>query len=229
MADLTPRCPLPRTHGRLGQAHRLWHESLAAYPNPDPFRSRVNSLIQETRNITWILQYEKRAIPKFAEWYGEWQVGAGKDPVMRWLIEARNTVVKRGDLETKSTAIVKVLASYTDANPVKILEVPPHVGPHAVAARVRVSGMPNELRDAAVILVERRWVESTLPDWELLDALGYCFKNISDLIAQRTKGSAHPCSRTTLKHGPQPGTPSDPSGRASRSACQQLLRCVPAH
>jgi hypothetical protein len=184
MADLTPKCPLPRTHARLGQAHRLWHESLIAYPNPDTFRSRLNSLIQETRNVTWILQYEKRVIPSFDEWYGEWQAQAGKDAVLRWLVDARNRVVKRGDLETKSTAIVKVLASYIDANPVKVFEVPPHLGPQGVAARVKVSGMPDELRDAAVILVERRWVESTLSDWELLDALGYCYKNISLLIAQ---------------------------------------------
>jgi hypothetical protein len=141
-------------------------------------------LIQETRNVTWILQYEKRAIPNFDEWYREWQVRAGNDPLMRWLIDARNRVVKRGDLETKSTATVNVLAAYTGANVVKVFEVPPHLGPQAVAARVRVSGLPDELREAAVIVVERRWVESTLPDWEFLDALGHCYKNISLLIAQ---------------------------------------------
>jgi hypothetical protein len=52
-------CPLPNTHQRLGQAHILWHQASENYQDVDVFLTNVNSLVQELRNISFILQTEK--------------------------------------------------------------------------------------------------------------------------------------------------------------------------
>jgi hypothetical protein len=51
-----------------------------------------------------VLQKEHVAVPDFEPCYAGWQERMKADPVMRWLVDARNQIVKRGDLETRSTA-----------------------------------------------------------------------------------------------------------------------------
>jgi hypothetical protein len=41
---------------------------------------------------------------EFEEWYGAWQEKMRADERMRWLVEARNTVEKQGDLDLHSIA-----------------------------------------------------------------------------------------------------------------------------
>lgn len=99
------RCPLPKTHRRLVEAHVLWHQSLDRYQQPALFQANLNATIQALRNTTFVLQSEKHLFSKFEDWYGPWQERMKADPVLRWLIAARNTVVKEGELETASTGV----------------------------------------------------------------------------------------------------------------------------
>jgi len=66
-------CPISNTHQRLRQAHILWHQAAENYQNVDVFLTNVNSLIQELRNISFILQTEKDKIPGFDAWYEPWR------------------------------------------------------------------------------------------------------------------------------------------------------------
>lgn len=172
-------CPIPNSHRRLLEAHTLWHAAEQAYANEDLFRIHLNSVIQALRNTTWVLQNEKRAIPEFPAWYGSWQERVQADGAMRWLVEARNEVVKQGDLVTKSTARVGIIASWLDNRVLGETEVRAVLGPRdvaaAIAADMKNAGQSAELerakREDAAIVVERRWVVDTMPDRELLELL----------------------------------------------------------
>ncbi|MDO9462939.1 MAG: hypothetical protein Q7J61_03945 [Deltaproteobacteria bacterium] len=102
------KCPIPNTHNRLAQAHRLWHQTAAAYDDADGFQTNLNSLIEALRNVTFVLQNEKANIPHFDEWYQSWREKLKADPVMSWLHNARTTVVHKSDLEVMSKATAKI-------------------------------------------------------------------------------------------------------------------------
>ena len=107
------RCPLPNTHSRLRQAHQLWHQTLAAYDQPEIFRANLNSTIEALRNVTFMLQNEKAVIPDFDVWYAPQQEQLKRDSVVKWLAEARTVVVHRSDLETQRylfTAIGRLMS-----------------------------------------------------------------------------------------------------------------------
>src|SRR5688572_14865243 len=125
------------------------------------------------------MQNEQRAIPEFATWYPTWQERMKAHEPMRWLVEARNEVVKHGDLVTKSTARVGLIASWLDFRVLGETEVPAVLDARDVAAHFsaerKKAGQTAELeqakREDAAIVVERRWVVDTMPERELLDLL----------------------------------------------------------
>jgi hypothetical protein len=87
------------------------------------FRANLNALIQALRNVTFILQSEKHSFDDFDDWYKPWQERLKADPVCRWVVGARNMIVKQGELETHSTAVVR-LVTWRDAVLLE-LRVPP--------------------------------------------------------------------------------------------------------
>src|SRR5260221_13671291 len=98
-------CPLAAVDQRLADTHRLWHQAEAAYFDPDGFRLAVQSAIQTLRSVTFILQNHKAIIPDFTHWYGDyvdekrgkrgkWQERLHADPLLRWIVEARNRIEK---------------------------------------------------------------------------------------------------------------------------------------
>ena len=107
-------CPIPAAHNRLEEAHRLWHKAAQEYEDPISFRTNLNACIQALRNVTFVLQKQKSNIPNFESWYSEWQRRMKADAILNWIVQARNKIVKEGDLETKSIARGSVLANYYD-------------------------------------------------------------------------------------------------------------------
>jgi len=180
------RCPLPNTHRRLAEAHLLWHQTLDQYQQPDLFQANLNATIQALRNITFILQSEKHIFSNFEEWYGRWQERMKADPILRWLIGARNTVVKEGELETASTAIVKLI-TWKD---VVLAEssIPPSASPSLILRNLPLFELvnnvhlpPGDLKNAAIV-IERRWCVSDLGGVEILDALAQAYGALSDVV-----------------------------------------------
>lgn len=177
-------CTLPNTHSRLSQAHRLWHQMLYTYNDPAGFRANLNSTIEALRNVTFMLQKEKHAIPEFDRWYTEWREKMKADPVMQWLCEARTIVVHNSDLETQSTAHATVHNNLSLAY--ISLELPPLL-PFAAACKFIASTLPEPLADNKndlVLSIERRWVAKQLPDWELLDALAHAHEVLSNIVKE---------------------------------------------
>src|SRR5687767_543247 len=91
-------CPLASVHARLQEGWLMLRHARDAYSDPTLFRSYLNACIQALRNSTWVLQKQKAQMREFDTWYGRWQETMKDEPVLRWLVEARNRVVKEGDL-----------------------------------------------------------------------------------------------------------------------------------
>lgn len=180
------RCPLPKTHRRLVEAHLLWHQTLAQYQQPGLFQANLNATIQALRNITFVLQSEKHSFNQFEEWYGPWKERMKADPVLMWLKDARNSVVKEGDLETTSTAMVRLVTWRDDV----LMEssIPPEVPSSLIIRNLPLLEIisktplpPNELKGAA-IAIERRWTAPGLNGREILDALAQAYGLLSDVV-----------------------------------------------
>ena len=124
-SDVKPeeRCPINSTHGRLHQAHRLWHQVQAEYGNPEGFCTNLNAAIQALRTVTFVLQKEKQDVPNFDGWYDQWRARLRQDPVMQWLVTARNRIEKEGDLDTCSSARVSLLAGWNEPLPLVEFEI----------------------------------------------------------------------------------------------------------
>lgn len=136
LSKTTGDCPLLGVHARLDDLHTLWHEAVSHYQAPERFRTFLNAAIQAARNVTFVLQKQKESIPGFDTWYEPWRDRLKEDPVMRWIVEARNRVVKAGDLQVTSQAKVSIVAGYDDLPSIE-MEVDPLLPLDAVADLVR--------------------------------------------------------------------------------------------
>ncbi len=143
--------------------------------------------------MTFILQSNKAVIPNFDQWYGDyvdekhgrrgkWQECLHADPLMRWIVEARNRIEKKGDLESHSFIRAEILASYLDEGP--RIEVPAELFQDPVALLRSIPGgaVGEHIRRNGVLRLQRRWVENSLPHYELLDALAIAFGKLAELV-----------------------------------------------
>lgn len=105
-------CPIETAENRLREAHRRWHDCADSYHSPEDFRDGLNSAIQALRNVTFALQSAKSKIEGFDLWYAEEQELMKADPVLRWIVDSRNIIVKQDDLKTLSQLKVTVVPSY---------------------------------------------------------------------------------------------------------------------
>src|SRR5690349_1236783 len=149
-----PECPVPKSHRRLQEAHRAWHQAAHLYSDPDGFRVNLNAAIQALRNVTFILQSEKHNIPSFDTWYPSWQQRMKEDNVLRWSVDARNRVVKQGDLETESVARVHVTFTWEGAQHVTDFSMPPSMATTDIIGLLRIQVAP-EIRKTGILTLER--------------------------------------------------------------------------
>jgi len=190
-----PNCPTPTAHKRLSEGHRWWHGCLENYDDVTAFKANLNACLQALRNVTFVLQKERRLIKDFDSWYPLWQSKMGADEIMKWLVKSRNRVVKEGDLELESTAISRVVFDYEgvadalkdslpDAESDITLgrQMPPLTRPIDYASKIRSMPIAKHVMEGATLFVERRWVDSALPKRELLDALAHAFGVLSLLL-----------------------------------------------
>ncbi len=172
-------CPVPSTHRRLMDCHVHWHAAAGSYMDPEAFRVSLNALVQDLRNVTWLLQKQKRELPGFEEWYPAWQSSAAADEVMRWIVSARNRVVKVADLETHSLALIRLARGSVDEVSDE-LNLPPRLTTDQIMSYF-LSRMPSTVT-SGVMTVERRWVDKELPGAELLDATAHAYDRLVEVV-----------------------------------------------
>lgn len=168
---------------RLFDAKAHWHKAIEGYFEPNDFRMAVNSCIQELRNVTFVLQANKRAIPGFDSWYGPWQNRMRANPSLRWLVDARNYIVKQDDLELLSKLRIEVIGSYL-ADEVAIFEEDynPNLTNAEIYSKTVSLGLPVEVFKNSYVKLQRRWIDKNYPDYELSELLSECWSAVSALL-----------------------------------------------
>src|SRR5579859_3436005 len=106
---LDPNCPVPRAHRRLEDAHRMWHQAVSSYADPNAFREGLNDTLQALRGGTWALQQETRSGHEFKDWHTIWHDRIRNDDVLHWLVQTHRHSVTDDDLQPCSTANVKLI------------------------------------------------------------------------------------------------------------------------
>jgi hypothetical protein len=181
-------CPISNTHQRLRQAHILWHQAAENYQNVDVFLTNVNSLIQELRNISFILQTEKDKIPGFDAWYEPWRERLKNDEYALWVKETRTLVVHQSALAAASHFNVKFLTYYelpvasllTDGDSdLSISAVLKRKDFQSTVARIRYL-----MRDQgdAIIALERCWTTPELRGADILGVLGAVYGLLARMV-----------------------------------------------
>jgi hypothetical protein len=174
-------CPIAPADRRLRDAFHLWKRLERTYFDPHEFRLNLNSFLQEARNVTFILQKNKKQIPGFEQWYARWQERLKNDATLRWVVDSRNRITKQGDLETESQSFVSFTTDWTDELTQKFRADP--LVPSTVLVRSVLKKIPKEhISEESLLCVERRWVDTNLPGQELLDATSHVLVVLSALI-----------------------------------------------
>lgn len=177
------KCPVPDTHNRLNQAFSLFQNILEDYQNPLRFTSVLNNLIQNLRNVTFILQKELAHVNNFSDWYLIKQKEMREDDTLKWLHNARTHVVHIGDLKKKSVAKVRLKNHYDQD--LFTMELDPNLSTEAIAkdfCNIVPLKIQKNLLEQTVIEVERIWMVDEYPKAEIIDILIYCLSTLVDLV-----------------------------------------------
>lgn len=175
------QCPLAAVDRRLDDLHRFWHQAERAYFDPDEFRLAIQAAIQTARQVSFVLQKNKELIPDFDKWYSDWQAKLAAIPLMKWMVEARNRIEKQGDLEAHSFISAEIVASHLDEGPK--IQVPAKLSdaPLALVKSIPNSMLGEHIKKNGILRIRRRWIENTLPDRELLDAVATAYGQLAQL------------------------------------------------
>lgn len=176
------QCPLAAVDRRLSDVHRFWHQAERGYFDPDEFRLAIQAAIQTARQVSFVLQKNQALIPDFKTWYAGQQAKLAAVPLMRWMVEARNRIEKQGDLEAHSFVSAEIVASHFDEGP--RIQVPAKLSdaPMALVKSIPNSMLGDHIRKDGILRIRRRWIENTLPNMELLDAVATAYGHLAQLV-----------------------------------------------
>lgn len=168
---------------RLEDLAHLLQGASRTYFDPDLFRRNTNQFLQTARTVTFIIQKNKGDIPDFKNWYQLHVLDAWQgDVVMDWAKDARNIIEKEGDLEFNSALEVALIYSYDEdedvvlpCSRIELLEA----GVKKLT-RLAEKHLSSGLQDVAGLKITRSWITSSLPEYELLQALGYVYARLFD-------------------------------------------------
>lgn len=176
-------CPIATTHRRINHTLSIFEDINNSYQNPEKFTSDLNNIIQALRNITFILQSEKSKIENFDKWYEPLQEAMRKDDAMRWLVDSRNYVVKKGDLEKDSYLSIRIFNHFSKEFFTEKYD--PFLTTEEALLLFRKTiklKFSDALKDEIAIEAERKWVVSSYPKAEIVDVLIYCFSVLVDIV-----------------------------------------------
>jgi hypothetical protein len=180
MAQTGRDCPIPSTHDKLNEAQHFFDQILRNYHRPWEFQFSLNAFVQAVRNITWMLQSEEHKPAGFDEWYEQQQAAMKASALLRRFVEARNIIVKRSSLTSKSSARVGLFRGRAMKLAI-IRDLPPFVDTYKVLANAAADGMQLVDKEHTAIGeqigVERTWIVDELGDGEAathcLEALNF--------------------------------------------------------
>ena len=177
-ADAPQPCPIPNAHRRLIDCHEQWHAAERNYMEPEPFRMSLNNLLQNLRNVTWLLQKQKADLPSFETWYQQWRESVKDDPIMKWVVASRNRIVKEADLDLLSRANIRLSLDWLNEF-AATWSMPPRYTTRQILIRLLST---QQIPSIGILTIQRQWFDTKLPDYELLDALTYGYERTASVI-----------------------------------------------
>jgi hypothetical protein len=172
---------------RLSDLSQALANCASSYFDPETFRRNVNHFLTTARTVTFLIKKDKAQIPDFDSWYAAHvEKPWGTDGVMRWAKDARNVIEKEGDLELNSKLTIALFFGYLEETDIKIELGDQKLIYAGVTKLVRFArkSFPTRVERDAVVKIERRWITSSLPSWELLRALMYVYRRIRECCAE---------------------------------------------
>jgi hypothetical protein len=167
---------------RLFQMRQLWEDAAKSYFDPPRFQLDLQNCITVSRTVTFILQANKEHIDGFDDWYATHRLRWNNDPIMRWARDARNAIEKQGDLTTHSQVRATIIASYLDGPETEWLPQALFMSPEQVFRTVPAKFRVPHIVENGTLLIERRWVDSELPEIEVLEALSHVYGEFADVL-----------------------------------------------
>ena len=194
-------CPISNAEIRLADAAAHWKRAHDAYFDPAGFRLNIQASIQAFRSVTFLLQNAKGSIPGFESWYAQKQSIMRQDKRMKWLVEARNKIEKHGDLDTHSLFEVEYSDSWL--SPAKrIFNIPPSSRPEDTVTVIAAMYPESKCTEGAILKLTRKWVDSELPNEEILTVLIYIYSRLVNLLLEAhgltTQPDIEPCEFYSL-------------------------------
>jgi hypothetical protein len=172
---------------RLLQMRQLWGDAAASYFDPSRFQLNVQNCITISRTVTFILQANKEHMNGFDAWYEGHRTRWNGDPVMRWARDARNSIEKRGDLDTYSQVRATIIVGYLGGPETQWLPQALFYSPLQVFQTVPKRFFIPHIIENGTLLIERRWVDNEFPDMEILEALAYVYGQLADTVVDYLK------------------------------------------
>lgn len=174
-------CPIESAHTRLMDLHEHIHRAIENYFEPDEFRRCLNSAIQDSRNVTFLLQKQKAEFEDFDHFYEKWKNEVKGNKILKWAVDARNQVTKQSDL-TKSSKMIATVFDPKRMLGKKTFEVRPESTTEKCIAIFLSINQNNVTSRELALRIERVWISDELPDIEVTDALIEVYRNLNRII-----------------------------------------------
>jgi hypothetical protein len=167
---------------RLVRMLESWLDAAEAYFEPSSFVTALQNCITTSRTVTFIIQSNKDVIPDFDIWYPKQQEKMRASPIMEWAKNSRNIIEKQRDLAPSSEIRLSIIASYLGE---AVSEWVPNSLFLSVSTLLKLiprQHLTPHIVTNGTLLVERRWVESGLPNMEVLEALAEVYTILSEIV-----------------------------------------------
>jgi hypothetical protein len=163
--------------------HEDVHRAIEDYLEPNEFRRWLNSALQNSRGVSFLVQKRKATWPDYDDWYLPWQGEARANAVLRWGVDSRNRVVKEEDLNTLSQARITLFGErLQEADDAFV--VPPQMSVQAIIDTFVQVAKERPARRRGTIRVQRRWIDDKLPDYEIVAALRELYRGVAGLMTR---------------------------------------------
>ncbi|MFF8408304.1 hypothetical protein [Streptomyces omiyaensis] len=125
-----------------------------------------------------MIQKQKDELAGYEDWYTKFVKEIAPKPLMRWAVKSRNRIVKESDLELLSEAKIRWVVNWVAKQERKFTFPPRMSSRQMLGAIFSDPGNPR----VGVVTISRRWVDKSLPDYELLHATREIFIELSRLL-----------------------------------------------
>lgn len=189
---------------RLLQMRQLWEDAAESYFEPSRFMLSLQNCITTSRTVSFILQSNKADIPDFDQWYEMHRSKWSADPIMRWARDARNSIEKKGDLETNSQVRAEIIAGFLEGPTTDWLPQALFLAPSTIWKAVPTKFRIPHILENGTLMIERRWVDSELPNVEVLEALAHVYGELCNAIVDLLQSNDIPIPKDLDRSRPDP-------------------------